>query len=419
VDGTLPYGHLLLKEYSVHENGSTPLQFPSFEGFQRIVFDPKSPETILAPIKARHDALVKLFAQIEKEPVPILVIAEMLGIDVVKAFHGIIESGRKFMVCTGTAEERAVALKAITRNSKAGYITDALTLYIIRRLGIEDTIMEMCGPIGMTESAIDVLRQRKEEIEYHGGKPFWVMSFHNGRYFREEITAERLRSALDEVQNDLFWIEKNCHILPAESDLELSPEFRKISKRLRRNLFDSILAAESSHRILVCEDYHYRLLATQSGKIPSTWLQPVLMMARDRTVLPPEKYDEAVYYMLESGFWFITIDSGNLLRFANSEVDSDGRKFKKVAEALGGPSADMRSHVGVAVSFLNEIWEKYDPPLKSKAQTSKVLECLLKGRTEDSWPIIRNINFLVISPQKTFQKYFIEWLKGHFYLPFN
>lgn len=394
-------------------------QFPSFQGFQRMVFDPKSPETILAPIKARHDALEALFVQFEKSPVPILIFAEELGIDLIKAWHGIIETKRKFRVCMGTADERDIAVKAIAHNSKAGCVTDALTFYIIRRLGIEDTIIEMCGAIGVTESSVDVFRQRREDIEFHGGRPFWVMSYQNGEYFREEISAEKLRTALHEVQNDLSWIEENCDILPAESDLALSTAFRKISKRFGRNIFDSILAADGSHRLLLCEDYWYRLLATQNGKLPATWLQPVLMMARDGNILSPEKYDDAVYYMLECGFEHIALDAGNLLRAARLETDLIGKRFEKMAEGLGGSSADMNSHIAVAASFLNEIWREYDPPLKSKAQTSKVIECLLKERIEDFWAIVRSVDFIVISPRKTFQKYLIDWLQGHFYLPFS
>ena len=361
-------------------------------------------------------ALQALFAQFEQSPFPLAIFADLLGIDVIKAWQGMIETRKNFRVCMGTAEERDIASNAIARNSGNGCVTDALTFYIIRRLGLENTIVEMCGRIGLTESSVDVFRQRQEEIKFHGGKPFLVMSFQNGQYFREEITAERLLTALNEVQGDLLWIDKNCDILPAESDLGLTPTFRNISKRFGGNLFDSILAADGSHRILLCEDYQYRLSATQNGKLTATWLQPVLMMAQDKSIISPKKYDDAVYYMLECGFEYISVNPGNLLRTANLETDLDGKKFKKMAEAIGGPSAEIKSHIGVAVSFLREIWEEYDPPLKSKAQTGKVLECLLRGRKEDFWEIIRALLFYIpISRQ--FREYFKKWLKGHFYLP--
>ena len=146
---------------------------------------------------------------------------------------------------------------------------------------------------------------------------------------------------------------------------------------------------DGSHRIFLCEDFLYRFLGTQTGKLSATWLQPVLMMAKDRNILSPEKYDDAVYYMLDWGFKHIAVDAGILFRAAKLETDVDGKRFNKIAEALGGPSADMKSHIGVAASFLSELWKEYQPPIKSKAQTSKVLECLLESRGEDFRVIAR------------------------------
>lgn len=394
-------------------------QFPSFQGFQRVAFDPKSPETILSAIKARHDAFEESFAQFDKSPVPILVLAEILGTNDITAFQSIIGNGKKFRVCVGTAEERDIATEAIVHNSCGGCVVDALTFYLIRRLGIEDPIVGMCGRIGLTESSVDVFRQRLEEIELHGGKPFLVTFFKNEQYFKEEITAEQLTASFNEVKNDLLYIEANCDILPAESDLRVPPIFNNISKRMGKNLFDSILAADSSHRILLCEDYMYRILATTDYKLSATWLQPVLMMARDKNILSPAKYDDAVYYMLDGGLEYISVDAKNLLHAANLEIDLDGKRFNRIAEALGGRSADMRSHINVAASFLSAIWKEYDPPLKRKAQTSKVLECLFNGRGEEFSTIARALNILVKSPNKSFRNYLIDWLKGHFYLPFQ
>jgi tetratricopeptide (TPR) repeat protein len=300
------------------------MRFPSYQGFQKVRFDPNAPNTILEHIKARHDAYESIFNKFDKAPIPLSIFAEGLGIDDIKTLQGIIETGRKFRVCIGTFEERNIAFKAIAYNAKRGCVVDALTFFIIRRLGLENTIIEVCGKIGMTESSIDVFRQRCEEIELHGGKPFLVISYQKGQFIREEITAERLRVALDEITNDLSWIEDNCDILPAESNLVLPTEFSSISKRLGRNIFDSILAAHSSQRILLSEDYLYRTLATEFYNLQSTWLQPLLMIAHDKHKLTTEKHDNAIVYMLKSGFDFISVDSNILLRTASSATDLRG-----------------------------------------------------------------------------------------------
>lgn len=393
-------------------------QFPSFQGFQKVVFNPESPEITFAPVKARHDAFENLFAQFEQTPIPLLVLADRLGVNVIAAWQGIVESIRKFTVCLGTAEERNIALQAIESNSKRGCVTDALTFYLIRRLGLEDAVVEICGNIGMTESSVDFFRQRLEEIELHGGKSFIVLSYQNGQYVKEDITVDKLQATHNEVKNDLKWIEDNCKILPAESELESEAAFRDISKKFGKNFLDSVSAAHGANRILLCEDYPYRLVATHNIDLKTTWLQPVLVMARDKNILSLDKFDEVIYRMLEFGFQFISIDSKMLLRIANLETDSNGKKFNKIAEALGGPSADMVSHIKVAAAFLNEIWKAYDPPLKQKAQTGKILECLTEGRRKEITAIIKYLYVLTKSSNK-FSEYVLDWLKGNFYLPFD
>jgi hypothetical protein len=80
----------------------------------------------------------------------------------------------------------------------------------------------------------------------------------------------------------------------------------------------------------------------------------------------------------------------------------------------------MKSHIKVVVSFLNVKWNKYDPSLISKAQTSKLLGCLLRGLAkEDFWAVIKMLNLYVVSKNKIFKNYLNDWLKGHFYLPFK
>jgi tetratricopeptide (TPR) repeat protein len=389
-------------------------QFPTFQGFHKIHFDPNAPENLLNIVKARHDFIRELLENYEKNPIPISVLSSLLSIDVIKTFQGILETKRPFRVCVGTAEERTMAFDSIKRNNKNGCIIDPLTFYIIRRLGIENLIENLCGKIGMTESSIDIFRARLEELELHGDKPFLALSYKNGQYLKEEITTERMFIGLAEAKDDLNWIEENCDILTIEKDIEDHILFKDIPNYPERGLFDTILVAEGSNRILICEDFYYRLLSTQDKNDSATWLQPILIVARDQEMLAPEKYDELLFYMLDSNFKYISVDSESLCRVANYKTDLEGKKFNKFAEAIGGASAEIRSHLGVVISFIREMWKEYDPPLKNKAQTSKILECLLRGRANDHREII--LALFQISASEQFRRYLLRWLKGHFYL---
>ena len=104
---------------------------------------------------------------------------------------------------------------------------------------------------------------------------------------------------------------------------------------------------------------------------------------------------------------------------ARDKSDEDGRKFAKVAETLGGRDADMGSNIRVAANFFIEIWREWDPALRHKAQTGKILECLMRGRGEIYRDISAALLQNVVSPGNGFRDYLYGWLQGHFFLPFK
>ena len=104
---------------------------------------------------------------------------------------------------------------------------------------------------------------------------------------------------------------------------------------------------------------------------------------------------------------------------ARDKSDENGRKFAKVAETLGGPDADIGSNILVAANFFREIWKEWDPALRHKAQTGKILECLMRSRGEIFRHISTALLKSVVSPGNGFGDYLHGWLQGHFFLPFK
>ena len=396
-------------------------QFPMFKGFERIAIDKKASDPlqpILTRVKDRHDAIHAAFDQYEQNNLPLEFISHNFGGYIIEVWRGLQGAGRTFRVCIGTWMERNAALEAIERNECRGCVVDILTFHIIRRLGIEDAVSAICGPIGITESSVDVLRLRKEDIMSHIGNPFMTISWRDGQYFRDEITDEQLQHVLKMVDDDLDWIDQHCKILPAEGTRQLPPQIRKLSGVFDRKFFDTILAADGSNRLLLCEDYAYRMIGAQEFRLESSWLQPVLMAARNQNMLMTDKYFKTITNMIDGSHRFISIDAQTLLWIAKDENDPDGQKFAKVAEALGGPDADIASHIRVAANFFTEIWREGDPSLQYQAQTGKILECLMRGQSKTFMTIIEKLRLLPLR-NKGFARYLSGWLQGHFCPPFN
>ena len=396
-------------------------QFPTVGGLERVVIDKKGPESLqpmLIRVKERHDAIEAAFNQYEHNPLPLEFLTHSFGGDIIQVWQTIIDTGRMFRVSIGTSMEREAALRAIAENARKGCVVDTLTFYVMRRLGIEDTVSAVCGAIGITEASVDVFRLRSEEIRSHVGNTFLTIFWRDGQYFRHEFTDEELRSALKVAEDDLSWIKEHCEVLPAEGSRDLPSDMREISKKVGRDFFDPILAADGAGRLLLCEDFTYRTIGAQSG-LRTSWLQPVLMAARHEKLITMEKYCEAIINMIECRTQFISIDAQVLLMVARDKNDETGRKFTKVAETLGRPDANMASNIRVAANFFREIWREWDPALCHKAQTGKILEYLMRGRGEIYRDISEALLRNVVSPGNGFRHYLYGWLRGHFFLPFE
>ncbi|HYA92616.1 MAG TPA: hypothetical protein VEK32_14090, partial [Thermodesulfobacteriota bacterium] len=168
-------------------------------------------------------------------------------------------------------------------------------------------------------------------------------------------------------------------------------------------------------RLLLCDDFSYRTVGAQLG-LRTSWLQPVLMAARHQNVITLANYTEALIGMIQCKMQFISIDSQVLLLLAR-DLSDDGTKFMKVAESLCIPDADIGSVIRVAANFFTEIWREWNPPLRHKAQTGKVLECLMKGRGAIYRGISAALLRDVVSPGNGFGDYLRGWLQGHFFPP--
>jgi hypothetical protein len=153
--------------------------------------------------------------------------------------------------------------------------------------------------------------------------------------------------------------------------------------------------------------------------LKTAWLQPVLMKARDACVLSREQYQKAIVTMIDTRFAFISIDSsllvGAIAGLREIRVPDD---FTKLASRLGGPNADLASHLGVAYGAVREFWRDESIPWTARqALVGALLENLLKARPpEQMTQIVHDLLRLGERDLKdwAFDQYIGDWLRGHF-----
>ena len=193
------------------------------------------------------------------------------------------------------------------------------------------------------------------------------------------------------------------------------PAFRRLGSVKGARFFDDVYAANGSGRILLVDDLFTRQVAGLLGT-PSAWLQPVLMMARNRKMLSPEQYAAAITDLADMGQEFISVDPPTLALSRKLDRDSGeegiGRRFKAATKVLGGKRADPGSHCSVAAAFLDPLWSSNHLQPGDRQATSHLLRELLKGR-EDYQAILDALDQRLVH-RSTLRVYLRQWASGHF-----
>jgi hypothetical protein len=395
-------------------------RFPEARGLERFLIrlGPDGLAPVFDRVRDRHDATEQVASLYDAGNLPIAAASKMLGLDPVETFVGFMSTVHRIHVCAGTHEERQLALSSIRENGRKGCVIDAITLHIIRRLGLADVVGSICGPIGITDATALAIRQEIHKLKERIDEPEMSLSWRGGEYFREEISPDQKRQALAALEEDDEWIARHAEILPAQGTKDPSAQVRALLDVAGSNFVDDILAAEGSGRIFFSEDQALRAVAAVDFSVASTWLQPVLMRGVDKGHMSRQQYAEALTVLVDSKLEFISLDGETLLEtLRGAQSHSLPAAFSKLASRLGGKKADMPSHIGVAVRTIQATW--HDERLSStvrQAVVGTLLYELSKGRPLSEFVgLLRGFAELgrrLSDPR--FMDYLEAWVRGHF-----
>ena len=156
-----------------------------------------------------------------------------------------------------------------------------------------------------------------------------------------------------------------------------------------------------------------RLLAITEFGVGASWLQPILMEAEKGGALPRSEYNSAIVNFVESGFEFISVDAGLLVWTLHATKGVTlTEEFLACVRRLGGPKADLRSHIGVAAKTIRATWYDYNlSPTLRRAIAGVLLDNLCKDRSLDE---IANIVCEIARLDTGVALYVAGWVQGHF-----
>lgn len=393
-------------------------RFPTAKDFRQVkvrLTGDDAFDEIKAEVKARSEYVRQQTESYTEGKMSLPMLAYMIGVGPIDTMVGISEVGTSYRVAVGTTAERDLAFKSIAENNGQGCVVDTATFHCIRRLELEETIVAICGKIGVTRATVDYYQRKLQEFDIAGPSESGSMGYRDGQFYMTEYSPEDRERSKKLIESDLRWLQENADILPAEPLQDPPPAIRHLGMLKEARFFDEVYAASGSDRLLLVDDLITRQIGAQID-VPGTWLQPILMKAREQEVLSMDNYTKVLTNLIGFGQTFITVDALVLAAAhkldENNKDEENNRLFKLASSVLGGKQADINSHSRVGVVFLQNLWSKRIIELSDLAATSYLLRSLLRERTKDYQIILRALDHHVGSTK--FHNYLRDWARGHF-----
>lgn len=155
------------------------------------------------------------------------------------------------------------------------------------------------------------------------------------------------------------------------------------------------MAAEGNGLLLLSEDQGLRQWAAAALEVGSSWLQPVLLLAKDRGLVSIEDYTKFIVDCLDRDFTCVSMDSQTLLTQAKADGFSAQSTVKRMLEVVGGKNADLETNLGVAALFLDLVLQETKQEHVRDRYASLVLEAFSAPRRDETIQMIRALTMQV------------------------
>jgi len=184
----------------------------------------------------------------------------------------------------------------------------------------------------------------------------------NGKYIRQELTAEQQKQQVDYLENFAKWVKKHTTtgaIKQEQIDVlrQKFPDLEKLNDLIAPNQFDTILLANSDASILYCDDFFLRSLVATTFGIEGIWTQALLMNLLEQGELDKYVYENSLVKLASSNYHFVVISADTLMEAAKQAMWLPTDPFTRVLKTLTHLETSMESMVTVLTNFLYEFYK--------------------------------------------------------------
>jgi tetratricopeptide (TPR) repeat protein len=389
-------------------------RFPDNPGLVRFTSGEGNVEPILDVIRRRAEQNADRVRLYGEKFIPLAVAARGQGGEVVGFAQYVQHLGGQIVTCVGSESERVKAVQLANRHRGKGAVLDPYTAWVAAEIDALPSLKAFFGTLLTPSSTLGMIDRMLHRAEEGRGKEQMTMRFHDGQFYREEITDEIRDQQIAHVKRIQGVINQNCDVVSVIVPDDLSENTEMLLEAGGSRFLDAALLAADSESILISDDMRYRKLSELSVQCCGIWLQIALGAACDAKLLKPSQYATCVVGLAAFGHGHLSV-TGVLLYVIARQDESGFPGLRTVLRMFAGPNADIPSHLQVFYEFLEIVWPPTStfPEPKAQAATGLVLTALLEHRKSDWVPILREV-ISWCPGRRGLSNYIIEWLRGHF-----
>jgi hypothetical protein len=180
----------------------------------------------------------------------------------------------------------------------------------------------------------------------------------------------------------------NVAVVTTMPKQDFANETRLVVETVGHLACDPAVAAEGSGLLLLSDDLGLRLWSALSFQITSTWLQPVLMIARKEGLLSEDRYFEAINTLALGGHTYTSLEPGSLLYQAQKDGFELTDNLGQLLDLVGGPAADVVTNCGVIAKFLSLAMGEHADSFRITRISSRIFESMTMDRRGDQRLIV-------------------------------
>lgn len=366
-------------------------RFPGHGAFVSLQLENNDPTPFIEMADRRKEAVEYAFHAYPVGPMPLPVVARVLGETVLEFADRLRGTELGVQTCAGTLEELRNAVMLAHRVRGRGAVLDPYTAIASAVAGLLPALRAFFGTLYTPVSTLGLIERQK------------ALSHHT-----RQLVADGTEEA----------IKAHCCVEVALYPDESKHQANQAARSFGSQLMDAAILAQNHNAILLSDDGYYRYVVRGIMGVDGLWLQAVMDATQTVGGLEPEGYLKAAVEVAGRNHRHVMLNVNLMVGAFEAAQSLSLTEFNALADHVGTPDADRAAHFQFVVSILRRLWilgARYDL-LRVKRATGRILEKLLRCYPLDHWPLVVLELFEQAKGRARLQHYVVEWTRGHFLL---